>query len=85
MHHAEAGDRHDPFFTPVSRPVCYSGALGGRGDRAVYRTAHQRALDGTEIDGLISDLQARKGLAIERVRRKRWQRVIENAAAFKLA
>jgi hypothetical protein len=45
----------------------------------------KRTLDGAEIDGLISDLQARKGLAIERVRRKRWQRAIENAAAFKLA
>jgi hypothetical protein len=45
----------------------------------------KRTLDGTEIDGLISDLQAREGLAIERVRRKRWQPVIENAAAFKLA
>jgi hypothetical protein len=45
----------------------------------------KRTLDGTEIDGLLSDLQARKGLAIVRVRRKRWQRVIENAAAFELA
>jgi hypothetical protein len=45
----------------------------------------KRTLDGAEIDGLISDLQARKGLSIERVRRKRWQRVIENAAAFKPA
>jgi hypothetical protein len=35
-----------------------------------------------EIDKLISDLQARKGLAIEHVRRERWQQVIENGAAF---
>jgi hypothetical protein len=42
----------------------------------------KRTLDGTEIDKIISDLQARKGLAIEHVRRKRWQQVIENAAAF---
>ena len=34
------------------------------------------------IDKIISDVQARKGLAIEHVRRMRWQRVIENAAAF---
>jgi hypothetical protein len=40
---------------------------------AVYRAG---------IDKIISDLQARKELAVERVRRKRWQRVIENAAAF---
>jgi hypothetical protein len=43
----------------------------------------KRTLDGAEIDKIISDLQARKGLAIEGVRRKRWQRVVENAAAFK--
>jgi hypothetical protein len=35
-----------------------------------------------EIDKLISDLQARKTLAVERGRRSRWQWVIENAAAF---
>jgi hypothetical protein len=45
----------------------------------------KRTLDGAEIDKIISDMQARKGLAIDRVRRKRWQRVIENAAAFKPA
>ena len=42
----------------------------------------KRTLDGTEIDKIISDLQARKALAVERGRRKRWQQVIENAAAF---
>ena len=42
----------------------------------------KRTLDGPELDKIISDVQARKGLAIERVQRKRWQRVIENAAAF---
>jgi hypothetical protein len=41
-----------------------------------------RTLDGAEIDKIISDVQARKRSAIEHVRRKRWQRVIENAAAF---
>ena len=25
--------RHDPIFPPLNRPVCYSGALGGRGPR----------------------------------------------------
>jgi hypothetical protein len=45
----------------------------------------ERTLDGAEIDKIISDVQARKGLAIEGVRRKRWQRVVENAAAFKTA
>jgi hypothetical protein len=35
-----------------------------------------------EIDKIISDVQARKALAVERGRRKRWQRVVENAAAF---
>jgi hypothetical protein len=42
----------------------------------------KRTLDGAEIDRVIADLQAQKASAIERVRRKRWQRVIENAAAF---
>ena len=42
----------------------------------------KRTLDSDEIDKIISDLQARKALAVERVRRKQWQRVIENAAAF---
>jgi hypothetical protein len=42
----------------------------------------KRTLDGGEIDKIISDLQARKALAVERGRRKRWQAVIENAAAF---
>jgi hypothetical protein len=45
----------------------------------------KRTLDSDDIDKVISDVQARKGLEIERVRRKRWQRVIENAAAFKPA
>jgi hypothetical protein len=35
-----------------------------------------------EIDKIISDLQAREAFAVERGRRKRWQRIIENAAAF---
>jgi hypothetical protein len=45
-------------------------------------TSRKRTLDGAEIDKIISDVQARKALAVERGRRKRWQRVIENAAAF---
>jgi hypothetical protein len=39
-----------------------------------------RTLDGPKIDKIISDLQTRKALATERMRRKRWERVIENAA-----
>jgi hypothetical protein len=42
----------------------------------------KRTLDGGEIDKIISGVQARKELSFERVRRKRWQCVIENAAAF---
>jgi hypothetical protein len=42
----------------------------------------KRTLDAVEIDKLISDLEARKALAVERRRRKRWQDVIENAATF---
>jgi hypothetical protein len=42
----------------------------------------KRTLDAQEIDKIISDVQARKTLAVECGRRKRWQRVIENAAAF---
>ncbi len=43
----------------------------------------RRTLDGPEIDEIIGDVQARKALAAERGRRKRWQRVVENAAKFK--
>jgi hypothetical protein len=42
----------------------------------------KRTLDGQEIDKIIADLQAQKALVVERGCRKRWQRVIENAAAF---
>jgi len=42
----------------------------------------KRTLDSDEIDKIISDVQARKALAVERGRRKRWQRAIENAATF---
>ena len=45
----------------------------------------KRTLDGAEIDALIFDLQARMALAAEHRRRKGWQRVVENAAAFKPA
>ena len=43
----------------------------------------KRTLDGPEIDEIILDMQARKALAIERVRRKRWHRTVASAAAFK--
>jgi hypothetical protein len=42
----------------------------------------KRTLDGAEIDKIISDLQAGKTLAVERARRKLWQRVVESAAGF---
>jgi hypothetical protein len=42
----------------------------------------KRTLDGVDIDKIISDVQARKALAVEHGRRQRWQRVIENASAF---
>jgi hypothetical protein len=42
----------------------------------------KRTLDSDEIDRIISDVQAQKALVVERGRRHRWQRVIENAAAF---
>jgi hypothetical protein len=42
----------------------------------------KRTLDGAEIDKIIADVQAQKALAFERVRRKRWQQRVENAAAF---
>jgi hypothetical protein len=45
----------------------------------------KRTLDSGEIDKIIADLQAQKALAVERGRRKRWQAIIENAAAFKPA
>lgn len=44
----------------------------------IKRTSH-----GAEIDEIISDVEARKALAVERVRRKQWQRAVEGAAAFK--
>lgn len=42
----------------------------------------KRTLDSDEIDKIISDVQARKALVVERGRRKRWQRIVESAAAF---
>ena len=42
----------------------------------------KRTLGGPEIDDIISDVQARKALMAERVRRKRWEGVIENAAGL---
>jgi hypothetical protein len=43
----------------------------------------RRTLDGAEIDKIISDLQARKALAVEHTRRALWNRSIENAARFR--
>lgn len=45
----------------------------------------KRTLEGPEIDEIISDVQARKSVAVERARRRQWQRVIENAATFRAA
>jgi hypothetical protein len=45
----------------------------------------KRTLDAPEIDKIIADVQARKAAVFKRLRRMRWQRVIENAAAFKPA
>jgi hypothetical protein len=42
----------------------------------------KRTLDAAEIDKIIADVQARKAVAVERWRRKRWKRVIENATSF---
>ena len=42
----------------------------------------KRTLDGGEIDSLVSDLQARKALATEHLRRKQWERTVESAAEF---
>ena len=42
----------------------------------------KRTLDGTEIDKIISDVQAWKAVAIEGERRKRWQLTVENSRAF---
>lgn len=43
----------------------------------------KRTLNSIEIDGLISDLQARKAAAAERWRRLTWQRIVANAAIFR--
>ena len=42
----------------------------------------KRTLDGAEIDKMISDAQARKAVAIEGERRKRWQLIVANSRAF---
>jgi hypothetical protein len=42
----------------------------------------KRTLEGPEIDKIISDVQARKGAAIEGKRRKQWQLTVENSRAF---
>lgn len=42
----------------------------------------KRTLDGTEIDALISDVQARMARAEEHVRRRRWRGTVENANTF---
>jgi hypothetical protein len=42
----------------------------------------RRTMSGEEIDRAIATALAAEASAIERIRRKRWQRVIENAASF---
>jgi hypothetical protein len=42
----------------------------------------KRALEGPEIDKIISDVQARKAVAIEGERRKQWQLTVKNSRAF---
>ena len=42
----------------------------------------RRTMSGVEIDRAIATALAAEASAIERIRRKRWQRVIENAASF---
>ena len=42
----------------------------------------KRTLDGAEIDKIISDVEARKALALERARRKQWRDVVESATTF---
>jgi hypothetical protein len=44
----------------------------------------KRTLDGAEIDRLISDLQARKALAVEHRRRADWQKRESSANTFEL-
>ncbi|MDN4982221.1 hypothetical protein QY049_03145 [Bradyrhizobium sp. WYCCWR 13022] len=43
----------------------------------------KRTLGGTEIDEIISDVVTRKAMAVEKARRKRWQRALEQARAFR--
>jgi hypothetical protein len=42
----------------------------------------KRTLQGPEIDKIISDVQARKAVAIEGERRKQWQLTVANSRAF---
>lgn len=43
----------------------------------------KRTLDGREIDEIISDVVTRKAMAVEKARRRRWQRALEQADAFR--
>jgi hypothetical protein len=45
----------------------------------------KRTLDGAEIDKIISDVQARKAVAIEGQRRKRWQLTAANSRVSRSA
>jgi hypothetical protein len=76
----EAVERFLAFCEQQAHDLLYPHALVIMSLSIVLRI--RRTLDGAEIDKIISDVQARKALAAERGRRQRWQRVIENAAAF---
>jgi hypothetical protein len=76
----QAVERFLAFCEQQAHDLLYPHALVIMSLSIVLRI--NRTLDGAEIDKIISDVQARKALAAERGHRKRWQRVIENAAAF---
>jgi hypothetical protein len=42
----------------------------------------RRTLDGAEIDKIICEFETHKALAIERARRKQWQRTVDSASRF---
>jgi hypothetical protein len=76
----QAVERFLAFCEQQAHDLLYPHALVIMSLSIVLRI--KRTLDGAEIDKIISDVQARTALAVERGRRQRWQRVIENAAAF---
>jgi hypothetical protein len=78
----QAVERFLAFCEQQAHDLLYPHALVIMSLSIVLRI--KRTLDGAEIDKIISDVQARTALAVEHGRRQRWQRVIENAAAFDL-